>query len=41
MRLGEGISLRVLCDEAVVVVFLKEGCVDDSWSSIDATTPYS
>lgn len=39
MRSEEGTSSRILRDEVVlVVVFLKEGCIDDSWSTIDATS---
>ena len=40
MRYGEGISLRILYNEAVVhvfVAFLWEGCIDHSWPRIDAT----
>ena len=46
MRYGEGISLRILYNEVVVVVvvvavvlvaFLWEGCMDHSWPRIDAT----
>ena len=41
MRLGEGISLRILCDEMVVGVFLQDGSIDRSWSSIVAIIQYS
>ena len=40
MRSEEGTSLGVLRDNVLVGVFLEEGCIDHSWSAMDATIAY-
>ena len=37
MKLGEGISLRVLYDEVVVIRFLLDGYIEDGRARVDAT----